>query len=71
MNVPWDNRGIDDEHAAWQAPQHLPGLGHWDLAVLSSTEHPIVTMPRSGRGQTSNHLLDTKLIERKTTRHRR
>lgn len=42
-NVPWDNVGIDDEHAAWQATQHLLGLGHWDLAVLSSNEHPVVT----------------------------
>lgn len=37
-SVPWDNVGIDDEHAAWQATSHLLELGHWDLAVLTSTE---------------------------------
>jgi DNA-binding LacI/PurR family transcriptional regulator len=37
-DVPWDNVGIDDEHAAWQATSHLLELGHWDLAVLTSTE---------------------------------
>jgi len=49
-NVPWDNVGIDDEHAAWQATQHLLGLGHWDLAVLSSNEHPVVTETPRFRG---------------------
>ncbi|MET3903365.1 hypothetical protein [Paenarthrobacter sp. 4246] len=43
VNVPWDNVGIDDEHAAWQAPQHLLGLGHGALAVHLSCEHPVVT----------------------------
>ncbi|QSZ47346.1 hypothetical protein [Arthrobacter sp. D5-1] len=43
VNVPWDNEGIDDEHAARQAPQHLLGLGHGVLAVLSSYQHPVVT----------------------------
>lgn len=37
-SVPWDNVGIDDELAAWQATSHLLGLGHWDLAVLSGRE---------------------------------
>ncbi|MGO4146193.1 LacI family DNA-binding transcriptional regulator [Paenarthrobacter sp. YAF11_1] len=50
VNVPWDNVGIDDEHAAWQATQHLLGLGHWDLAVLSSNEHPVVTETPRFRG---------------------
>lgn len=36
--VPWNNVGIDDEHAAWQATSHLLELGHWDLAVLSGRE---------------------------------
>jgi len=36
--VPWDNVGIDDEHAAWAATSHLLELGHWDLAVLSGRE---------------------------------
>lgn len=36
--VPWDNVGIDDEHAAWAATSHLLGLGHWDLAVLAGRE---------------------------------
>ena len=27
--VPWDNVGIDDEHATWQVPQHLLGWGMW------------------------------------------
>jgi DNA-binding LacI/PurR family transcriptional regulator len=49
-NVPWDNVGIDDEHAAWQATQHLLGLGHWDLAVLSSNEHSVVTETPRFRG---------------------
>jgi DNA-binding LacI/PurR family transcriptional regulator len=49
-NVPWDNVGIDDEHAAWQATQHLLGLGHWNLAVLSSNEHPVVTETPRFRG---------------------
>ncbi|WP_309073862.1 hypothetical protein [Paenarthrobacter sp.] len=49
-NVPWDNIGIDDEHAAWQATQHLLGLGHWDLAVLSSNEHSVVTETPRFRG---------------------
>jgi DNA-binding LacI/PurR family transcriptional regulator len=37
-SVPWDNVGIDDEQAAWQATSHLLGLGHWELAVLSGRE---------------------------------
>jgi DNA-binding LacI/PurR family transcriptional regulator len=37
-SVPWDNVGIDDELAAWQATSHLLELGHWDLAVLSGRE---------------------------------
>jgi len=49
-NVPWDNVGIDDEHAAWQATQHLLGLGHWNLAVLSSNEHSVVTETPRFRG---------------------
>ncbi|WP_026542153.1 LacI family DNA-binding transcriptional regulator [Paenarthrobacter nicotinovorans] len=49
-NVPWDNVAIDDEHAAWQATQHLLGLGHWDLAVLSSNEHPVATETPRFRG---------------------
>ena len=49
-DVPWDNVGIDDEHAAWQATQHLLGLGHWDLAVLSSNEHSVVTETPRFRG---------------------
>ncbi|WP_281453032.1 LacI family DNA-binding transcriptional regulator [Paenarthrobacter nitroguajacolicus] len=49
-HVPWDNVGIDDEHAAWQATQHLLGLGHWDLAVLSSNEHSVVTETPRFRG---------------------
>ncbi|PRB38945.1 LacI family transcriptional regulator [Arthrobacter sp. MYb23] len=49
-NVPWDNVGIDDEHAAWQATQHLLRLGHWDLAVLSSNEHSVVTETPRFRG---------------------
>ncbi|WP_024819134.1 LacI family DNA-binding transcriptional regulator [Arthrobacter sp. 31Y] len=49
-NVPWDNVGIDDEHAAWQATQHLLGLGHWDLAVLSSNEHSVATETPRFRG---------------------
>lgn len=36
--VPWDNVGIDDEQAAWQATTHLLELGHWDLAVLTGAE---------------------------------
>ena len=36
-NVPWDNVGIDNEDAAWKATNHLLGLGHWDLAILSGT----------------------------------
>jgi DNA-binding LacI/PurR family transcriptional regulator len=50
QNVPWDNVGVDDEHAAWQATQHLLGLGHWDLAVLSSNEHSVVTETPRFRG---------------------
>lgn len=46
QNVPWDNVGIDDEHAAWQATQHLLDLGHWDLAVLSSAEPVLSDIPR-------------------------
>ena len=49
-NGPWDNVGIDDEHAAWLATQHLLGLGHWDLAVLSSNELPVVTETPRFRG---------------------
>ena len=37
-NVPWDNVGIDNEDAAFQATSHLLGLGHWDLAILSGRE---------------------------------
>ncbi|WP_427017575.1 LacI family DNA-binding transcriptional regulator [Pseudarthrobacter sp. P1] len=37
-DVPWDNVGIDNEHAAWQASSHLLDLGHWELAVLSGQE---------------------------------
>lgn len=37
-DVPWDNVGIDDEQAAWQATSHLLELGHWDLAVLTGRE---------------------------------
>lgn len=36
--VPWDNVGIDDEHAAWTATNHLLELGHWELAVLTGHE---------------------------------
>lgn len=48
--APWDNVGIDDEHAAWQATQHLLGLGHWDLAVLSSSEQSVGTGTPRFRG---------------------
>ncbi|MCA4134151.1 LacI family DNA-binding transcriptional regulator [Arthrobacter sp. M4] len=37
-DVPWDNVGIDNEDAAWQATSHLLGLGHWNLAVLAARE---------------------------------
>ncbi|HSL38089.1 MAG TPA: LacI family DNA-binding transcriptional regulator [Arthrobacter sp.] len=37
-NVPWDNVGIDNEEAARTATEHLLGLGHWDLAMLSGSE---------------------------------
>lgn len=36
--VPWDNVGIDDEHAGWLATNHLLELGHWELAVLTGHE---------------------------------
>lgn len=36
--VPWDNVGIDNEEAARTATNHLLGLGHWDLAMLSGSE---------------------------------
>jgi DNA-binding LacI/PurR family transcriptional regulator len=36
--VPWDNVGIDNEEAARTATNHLLGLGHWDLAILSGSE---------------------------------
>jgi DNA-binding LacI/PurR family transcriptional regulator len=36
--VPWDNVSIDNEHAAWQATEHLLELGHWDLGVLTGRE---------------------------------
>ncbi|MFJ5956155.1 LacI family DNA-binding transcriptional regulator [Paenarthrobacter sp. NPDC092416] len=49
-SVPWDNVGIDDEHAAWQATSHLLGLGHWDLAVLSSSDHQVVSESDRFRG---------------------
>jgi DNA-binding LacI/PurR family transcriptional regulator len=39
-SVPWDNVGIDDEEAAWQATSHLLGLGHWNLAMLTGRETP-------------------------------
>ncbi|WP_347109275.1 LacI family DNA-binding transcriptional regulator [Paenarthrobacter sp. S56] len=45
-NVPWDNVGIDDEHAAWRATSHLLELGHWDLAVLRSNEPIPADIPR-------------------------
>ncbi|NKR10508.1 LacI family transcriptional regulator [Arthrobacter sp. D2] len=53
-NVPWDNVGIDDEHAAWQATSHLLELGHWDLAVLTNTEpvlSDVAPAQPAGRGQ--------------------
>lgn len=37
-DVPWDNVGIDNEEAARTATNHLLGLGHWDLAILSGSE---------------------------------
>ncbi|MDZ4092547.1 MAG: LacI family DNA-binding transcriptional regulator [Arthrobacter sp.] len=37
-DVPWDNVGIDNEGAARTATEHLLGLGHWDLAMLSGSE---------------------------------
>ncbi|AIY00091.1 Transcriptional regulator, LacI family [Arthrobacter sp. PAMC 25486] len=37
-NVPWDNVGIDNVAAARLATEHLLGLGHWDLAILSNRE---------------------------------
>ncbi|MFK0006633.1 LacI family DNA-binding transcriptional regulator [Paenarthrobacter sp. NPDC090520] len=45
-NVPWDNVGIDDEHAAWRATSHLLELGHWDLAVLAGIEPVVKDIPR-------------------------
>ncbi|ALE07431.1 LacI family transcriptional regulator [Arthrobacter sp. ERGS1:01] len=36
--VPWDNVGIDNEHAAWLATSHLLELGHWNLGVLTGRE---------------------------------
>ncbi|MFJ4210070.1 LacI family DNA-binding transcriptional regulator [Paenarthrobacter sp. NPDC089675] len=45
-NVPWDNVGIDDEHAAWRATSHLLELGHWNLAALTSTEPVPADIPR-------------------------
>ncbi|OFI38361.1 LacI family transcriptional regulator [Arthrobacter sp. SW1] len=36
--VPWDNVGIDDEQAAWEATSHLLEMGHWDLAVLAGRD---------------------------------
>lgn len=51
--VPWDNVGIDNEDAAWQATSHLLGLGHWDLAMLSGKElagHTVATATDRYRG---------------------
>ena len=36
--VPWDNVGIDNAAAARAATEHLLGLGHWDVAMLSGSE---------------------------------
>lgn len=36
--APWDNVGIDNEHAAWLATSHLLELGHWNLGVLTGRE---------------------------------
>lgn len=37
-SVPWDNVGIDNAAAARTATEHLLGLGHWDVAMLSGSE---------------------------------
>ena len=37
-DVPWDNVGIDNVEAARAATEHLLGLGHWDVAMLSGSE---------------------------------
>ncbi len=37
-DVPWDNVGIDNAEAARAATEHLLGLGHWDVAMLSGSE---------------------------------
>jgi DNA-binding LacI/PurR family transcriptional regulator len=51
--VPWDDVGIDNEDAAWQATSHLLDLGHWNLAMLSgkeSTGHSVSTPTDRFRG---------------------
>lgn len=90
--VPWDNVGIDDEHAAWLATTHLLERGHRDVAVLTGpagrgnfvrtsadrlagfhralAEHDLLARP-ANTGKAAHHLMDTKIIERKTTRRKR
>ena len=90
--VPWDNVGIDDEHAAWLATTHLLQRGHRDMAVLTGpagrgnfvrtsadrlagfhralAEHDLLAHP-ANTGKAARHLMDTKIIERKTTRRKR